>query len=299
MAMAFVIAAASCGDGPLGPEVELAPDIRPYVVGEAEAALNGDGAFEILQDLPPGSDSPPTVTADRAAELGAAFIHSYGPAFLAQWQNERGAAINLSTLQLEPRRYAAVTPFEAVPSSTCHSAFVRLFGSFYLFRLASGQDPEILLATSAQVTDYSVDSNGDIVEPSLTGMDFLTIALPVNKQAFAPLTPEQATAIAARTFNAKVSRVPELVLRDVDFAPIAALWSVMFDRSVEVHTNGQTLQTQIVYVGPNRPSRFFVEAPQQPIAVTRPCLHADGAGTSTITVPVKAGRPIQFMSVTP
>lgn len=279
--------------------VEDHPDIREYVIDSAVAALDGDGRFRLDSEVVAGAESVPVVSASRARQLAAAFAKSYGPAFEPFWEQERGGNIDVAMLRVGPRIYPAQTAFGAVPDVGCHPAFVRLFGSYYLATLNRADESQVRMAVSAQTSEYSVDGDGNLVEPSRTGQDFVHDGIPERGPYV--LSPEQAVALAARATGARITRVPRLVLqRGNEFSPTFAVWSVALDRAVAVdRSGGRRITVTTIYVGPN--ARFYAPKASQPTSVTQACskVGADlvDSGFATVTVEVLDGQPVDFESV--
>jgi hypothetical protein len=298
-----LLALTGCGhDNPVAPEVEKNPDIRNYVVQEAAAALGSDGRFRIPPDINQTPESSQPLSAARASELAAAFVRSYGLAFLHFWEQDRGGSIELALLEVDPRVYPIQSPFGAVPPAGCHPAFTRLFGSYYQLTLDEGERSEVLMAVSAQLDDYGVDSQGNLTEPSLTGMDFLHEGIPLDGATFSPLSPEQAVAAAARATRARIRSVPVLVRRDPSYSPTVALWRLSLDREVNIALqDGSKGQTSVIYVSPSRDTRFFAAADSQPTSITANCLKVDenseDAGIISVTVPINGDAKIDFVPI--
>lgn len=290
------------GTGPIAPDVEKHPDIRAYVVLDAAQALDSDGRFEIHPDITPNPESDQLVSAARASQLGRAFVKSFGPAFLRVWERDRGAKIDLTALTANPRVYPVQTPFAAAPKLGCHPAYVRVFGSFYLVTFDDQQEPQMLLAVSAQLSDFDVDINGDIVLPVLTGTDFLHSAIPVSAGRLSPLSPEQAVALAARATGAQIRSVPTMVRRDMIYWPPTGLWEVVLDRDVPVvRKDGSQSQKSVIYVSPFQNERFLIAADVQPESASMDCLKIDeqfeNDGFATLTVPLNERAAISFIPV--
>ncbi|HJQ19000.1 MAG TPA: hypothetical protein VJ867_01540 [Gemmatimonadaceae bacterium] len=279
---------------------EIIPDVRRYVTDSAALALDEHGRFHFPDTISGTAEGVPLVSGSYARELATAFVHSYGPAFLSAWQNERGGPIALSRLSAASRVYPAPTAFEMVPDVGCHPAFVRLFGSYYLLTFDNADEPQVYLAVSAQTTEYSVDQNGDLVEPGRTGQDFVSDGIPIAGGFITG--PEQAVARAAQATSALINRVPQLVLRQNNlFAPTFALWRVSLDRQVNVaRDTGAAQNVSTLYVGPD--SRVYVPSAVQPRSVSQQCTLVDenlvNHGIDTIDVAVQSGKPIDFEPVT-
>lgn len=228
-------------------------------------------------------------------------MKAYGPSFRPTWEFDRGAPVAVATLQPGYRVFPIASPFERVPEVGCHPSHVRLFGSFYLMTLDE-QEPAVQLAVSAQTTDYAVDGEGFIEEPSRIGGDFFTFGIAANGTHV--VTPEQAVAAAARSTGALVAEVPRLTRRVVSQSPTAALWRVAFEREVTVRRgDGTSLRTRTLYVSPFPDERFQVASPQQPATVSHTCRKVDenlvDHGWASFTVKVLVGHPIEFELAAP
>jgi len=296
--LAVAVVAHACGD-PTAPRLALYPDITAVVVGEAAAALDGQGRFVIAPEIGASAEGVPLVSSDYAAELAAAFVKSYGPAFQSSWERDRGRAVDLASLLPSPRVFPIQTPFERVPDVGCHPAFVRLFGSFYLMTL-DGQEPAVQMAVSAQTTEYSANGSGDLVEPSRTGADFFHEG--ISSDGTWVITPEQAVAVATRATGALVAEVPELTRRNVSFSPTVALWRIALDRDITVRRpDGIQGPTRTLYIGVLPQGRYYLPTVQQPTEVTSTCPRVDenlvNHGSATFAVRVLEGQPIDFERV--
>lgn len=293
--------AIACDDGFVAPIVEPNPDIRQLVIGEAKLALDESGLFR-LPRLGHTHEGLPLVDASRAQQLTMAFVRSYGPAFHADWQNDRGGPVPLESLQPSQRVIPIPSPFGVVPEAGCHPAHVRMFGSYYRMTFDVGGTPHLLFATSAQLGDYAVDGAGHLIEPVFTGMDFLSVGIPIDYRKYSPLSPEQAVAITARATGALISTVPGLTRRDVSHSPSEALWEMTLDRPVTVTVTGSAESRSVtrLYVSTDALSRFFVPTSSQPTFVSFQCALADGDASppsATVTIPVVDSQPLSFVPV--
>jgi hypothetical protein len=296
LAAAALTAIVACGDGPTAPVplVEDDPDIGGYVAGDAALALGADGRFAIPPDVVTGAEAVPIVSAAQARVLARAFTTSFGPVFHSFWERERGGRIDLKALEPSTRVYPLQTPYGAVPDSGCHPSWVRHHGSYYVMTLDDGGTPNVIMAVSAQTTEYGVAAGGDLTMPNRTGSDFAHEGVRRDFAHSVLLSPEQAVALAARATNAKVTSVPRLVSRGNEWSPTAALWRLTLDRHVAVvDSGGGARQTDTLYVWGNKTFPFLVPRALQPAAVTLTCSKVDAQlvehGSATVTVAVREG----------
>lgn len=293
----------ACDRSPTGFVLEPDPDIRALVTGAAADSLGPDGRFGGNPDVAASREGVPVVTADRARELAAAFVKSFGPAFHADWVKERGGPIALETLLPSVRVFPLHTAYASVPDVGCHPAYVRLFGSYYLLTLNDGSEQNVRLSVSAQTTDYSIGLNGELIRPSRSGNDVDSDGVRIDGRSRVLLSPEQAVALAAAATGRSVTTVPRLFGRGVQWVATAALWRVTLDAPVTaVRPGGGTVQTQVVYVSSEADSRFFVADQVQPSSSTVTCPKVDENlvehGTETITVQIRLGEPTAYSGVT-
>jgi hypothetical protein len=295
-------AGAGCDRSPTEPGIEADPDVRAYVVGDAAANLDGTGHFVISPDASATIEPVPVISASRARDFAAAYVKTFGVFLNPTWDGDRGAHINIGALAVASRVFPAETAYGPLPDVGCHPAYRHLFGSFYMMTLGIGGTQELRMAVSVQITDYGIDSSGALIDPPLSGQEFLADGIPVDNSNAVLLSPEQAVAIAARRTGAKVRDVPRMTLQGSDHSPNVALWRIALDGPVSLQrTDGSSVSTSTVYVGASVTPTLFVAAATQPTSVTMQCLTVDAAnqtsGFKTITVAVLGGQPTRFERV--
>ena len=297
-----VVVLVACGDRDTEPPpaIEDDPDIREYVTTDVLGGLDANGHFVIDPDVVPG-EGESVVGAEYARGLAGAFAASFGPAFRTFWEQSRGGPIHLAALEPSTRVYPIQSAYGRMPQVGCHPTFQRHYGSHYLMTLDSGATPEVIISVAAQTTDYSVSSDGNLVSPNRTGGDFYHDGIPRTKASGVLLSPEQAVAIAARATGARIIAMPRLVTLGPNYAPVAALWEVLLDRTVSVQASSSTRSTSTLYVTASAESRFRVSTVAQPDSVTFVCALIDenliDHGTATIKLGVLNG-PVSFEPAT-
>lgn len=279
-ALLVVFSSAGCFDSEPS-EPQLSTVVSPaYVTGAAAAALGPDGRFALEAPSSPNGDR--IISPVQARRLAMGFLRSFGVAFRAGWEAERGGPIDLASLAASPRVYFAQTPYSAVPRNDVHSAHRRHFGPYYLVTLLQRSEPVLQISVSALTTEYSIDDRGRLVAPVETGMDFISDAMPADG-SFRPISPEEAVAMAAEATGATIRDVPELVLMGSAHSPAFARWRIELDRPIRARgRDGRDAAAQrTVFVGSLRNSRFAVDDP-------------DGSGSHrAVMVPRSGGgRPV-------
>lgn len=290
-----------CAEGPVSSGD--AEEVRQYVAGSAEQRLGSDGLFTYPEATAPSSAE--IISEQRARELTASFVLSFGPATKPFWDRERGRAIDLARLRADTRVFFVHTPYELFPEGY-HPAFRRAFGPFYLFTLGSGREPEVLMAVSAYATDVRIDLDGKLDRPRQSGMEFVTHGVPVGTSPDGEgslLAPEAAVVRVGRATGARVIEVPELVMMNIPYGPLNAAWKLSLDREVRVRTTaGSEARTvSTLYLAPVM-GRLLIPAAVQPPYQDFPAVRIGPAGEDlgqeTVRLPIIPGRPTDFEEVT-
>jgi hypothetical protein len=273
------------------------PDIIDYVTGEARESLSGQGLFELA---PPSSEHRETIPAERARQLAAAFVLTYGRQYRVIWERDLGESINLITLEPDTRVFFADTPYGRFPSGF-HPAFARAYGPWYLVWMKSAGKPVLIVAVSAYNTDIGVDKHGYIVQPRMSGNDFEVWAISRQPGGIQPLTPETAVEFLGRGASVRVARTPRLLLRNVDQHPAAAVWKLALERPIKVRdrTSGERHDVAEVFVGPHQ--RLWTATPGQPrvhhATAIRVNAQGQNVGREAIQVPIRADFPTELHEV--
>lgn len=297
-ASALLAACDPGGSGLTGPDDP--PDIRQFVTGAAAENLNSQGLFTLAQPVAP--DTIPIITEQRARDLAASFVRSFGPSLKPYWEKERGRSIDLRDLKADARVFYASTPYELFPEGF-HSAFRRAFGPFYVVRMNAGSRAVVMVAVSAYATEVEIDSEGFIQRPVHRGMEFVSQAVPVDTTSLLYLSPEQAVARVGRLTGARVSEVPELMRLEMRWSPLSAVWKLSLDRPVRVRTvqDSRVVEVQELYVGPEGGRRLMIPAQEQPREFMTTAVRIGPAGEdlgfAPVHVQVKPGVPTVFEEV--
>ncbi len=240
------------------------PKLDRYVTSAVSGELDLEGRFVMQSAVPPADVA--MITRERAGQLAVAMVHTYGQFFERSWERQRGADIDLESLELDPRIHYADTPHERFPD-TYHPADRRHFGPFYLVHFTSGGAPVLAVAVSAYNTDVQIEK-GRLRLPDRSGGDFFPVAVSVNAASgptrYVPVSPEVAVEHVASRTGARVSRVPELVMLDRGYHPTMAQWKLTFEQPVHVRRSrgGERTAVREVYVGPSM--RLTIPSAAQP-----------------------------------
>ncbi|HEX8674567.1 MAG TPA: hypothetical protein VF710_21890 [Longimicrobium sp.] len=237
----------------------MAPEtLRRYVAGAAAVSLKSNGQFDLSKPEAPGSR--PIITSEEAGRLALASVRSWGPSLQASWSQERGEAIDISSLTVGPRTVFARTPYGEVPSGQ-HPAIVRVHGPYYLVTLYSGSRPVLLIAVAAYNEGTKVNNRGLIERAEHRGMEFVAQALPIDTTEVRIVSPEEAVESVAHATGARVVTTPELVRPPLPYSPASAMWKLTLDRDVSVKGAGGVRRTRQIFVGPERDRRVMAAMP--------------------------------------
>lgn len=167
-------------------------DIARFVTGEVARGLNAEGLFTLAPAAPPAG--LPIVTEARAGQLAVAYLRTFGLHRASLFRRERGADIDMRSLEMEPRIFFADTPHEPFPSGG-HPAYTRYAGPYYLVHFTSGGERVLLIAVSAYASDVRIDERGMIELPTFAGGEFQPVAVSINPTTgptrYVPISPEQ------------------------------------------------------------------------------------------------------------
>jgi hypothetical protein len=275
------------------------PDISAYVTGDAARHLRAGGRFDIDNAAPDASG--PTIDAARAADLALAFVRTFAHVEQRWWEEERGGGIDVSALRADPRIYLARTPYDPLPPGRLHPAYRRGFGSYYIVRLLSGQEPVLAVAVSALDTDVGIDRDGKVLLPAFGGNEFVVNGISLDATRFRPNVPEEAVERVGARFGVRVDRTPELVLRGRGWSPLGALWKLSLEHEVSVRGKDRafTAGTREIYVGPG--GTMFVPGPRQPASWRGNVMVGPPfpGPMTTVDVPVRPGVQAEFEPVVP
>lgn len=238
LACCILSALIACGEQPSGPRP---PDLAGVVTGAAAAALQSDGTFK-LGGLPAGF-----VTPSQARSLSAAYILDVGPFFAPAWEGEHRGAIDYAHLLPCGRTYAAVSPYEALPSSA-GTALQQWFGGYLLTTFCgSGGEPEVSIGVPAIDTALRVGSDGVISGLNTANFTSAGVAPGVSF----PLSPEAVVEAVAKQTNRRVTQVPQLVVPPRPYPPQLAKWRIELETPAAFQERGDTTRVALseVYFG--------------------------------------------------
>lgn len=289
------------------------PAIAAYLSSEVAGQLDG-GRLRLAEPRAP--DDIPIISPERARELAAAFLRTWGRREIPRWAWERNQPIDESSVTPGEAAYFAASPRGRIPNDVYHPAIRRMYGPMYLVPLIDHTGASVaLLAVSAYATDLQIDTRGLIVSPPLGGSYFFVKAVAPNpvdpRFKFVPFTPEEAVAYVGERTGARLQELPELVLMP-PFHPAYAQWRLRLERPVWVQRKsdkmlGTTVQpgegafaVRELFVGPD--GEITVSRPGQPshervgYAVGPP----DAQGNSphsTAQIPRRDAYPVVFDAV--
>ncbi|HEX8674569.1 MAG TPA: hypothetical protein VF710_21900 [Longimicrobium sp.] len=303
IAVSCAVLLLGCSEGPSGSPGD-AEEVRQYVAGSAEQRLGSDGRFTYPQATAPSSAE--IISEQRARELTASFVLSFGPASKPFWERERGRAIDVARLSADRRVFFVHTPYELFPGGY-HPAFRRAFGPFHLFTLATGREPEVLVAVSAYSTDVGIYPDGKLDMPTQSGMEFVSSAVPIGTALDGNgslLGPEEAVVRVGRATGARVIEVPELVMLNIPEGPLNGAWKLSLDRGVRVRTTAgaEARTVSTLYLSRVQGRQLLIAATAQPSYQDVPARRIGPAGEDlgheVVRLPIIPGRPTVFEEVT-
>ena len=251
----------SCGDatGPDDGRDRDPPDVRVWVTEELSANLDAKGHFVLPTPQPVGAE--PIISPETAAQLAMAYVQTFlwnDDAAAAGFETlsrvlEREHGRNVDWLDVRPlpeRTYYAGGAYQELPAAV--PLFVRrAFGRSYQIPLVSGGNQVALLTVAAHSTDTSIDADGTLVLPRVSGGEFDASGIPWNLATWVPLSPEEAVRIAATTTGARVRRLPRLTRMGDPVASYFAKWEIVLDRPVTLRMvdTGETRSSDTVFLG--------------------------------------------------
>ena len=279
----------------------MTTNARDYVTGEAAARLDRGGRFILGPPRPPADI--PIISPERARELALGYLRTWGQSAAEVWSEQAGRRIEPGHLKLADRVYYADTPHGRIPDGY-HGAYQRMIGPWYLLLLMDGEEPVVGIAVSAYSNDLEL-RDGIVHVPMESGEYFTTRVLGRVRPSPTgfPLTPEEAVQHVYGATGAKVSRVPELVLRNSAWSQFGALWKLELDRPIDVETipgpdnpsSRERRRIREVFVGPGNtvliPNHDSGEAARLGVI-------AHGRDTSERTVVAVPRRPGMFVHYT-
>jgi hypothetical protein len=251
------------------------PNVTLHVTGNALAHIDGTGRF-VLED-PRGPDGIPIISPERAKELAAAFLRTWGESHSGVWEHQRGAPLSTGSMRVAPRVYFAATPHSRFPDGY-HPAYQRMFGPQYLVFFTSGEVPVLGLAISAYSTDLEI-RNGLVHQPLEGGSYFMSRAVSASPPA---------------------SYVP----MRTGWHPLLALWRVRLDRPVNILPHDPTTPrippgpVRELFVGPGK--SLFVPSVRQDASVRSYALRRGSTQGPAVAVdlPRREEMPVSFEEVT-
>ena len=273
------------------------PDVRALVTGDAAGHLDANGRFVLPSPTPPADI--PIISPERARELAVAYLRTWGPSASEIWSGKRGRRIEPSDREVS-RVYYADTPHHRIPDGY-HPAYQRMIGPWYILQLTAAGEPVVALAVSAYSTDLQI-RDGIIREPAEGGEYFTFQTIPADRDGSAALSmsPEETVEYVNSITGARVTRVPELVLRNSAWSQFNAQWKLVLDRPVHVESlppaGSSAPRTRAavheLFVGPGH--TILIPRPNQETSARMRVLSRGPGKADPMTVSV-AGRPGMFV----
>jgi hypothetical protein len=227
------------------------PDATNWVTGQAKETLDASGHF-VLSPVDIPADRP-IISEAQAVDLAVALIQTAksDQGLITQLGNERGGEVpRLALLRPSPRVERALSPYETTPPEY-GDATLRSRGSFYMVRFLDGSEPVVTVGVAAHATDVTI-VDGKVQFPAEHGNEFLIAGDPPGGGFEKPISPEEATRIAAQATGARIDQEPLLRRPEWMFSQFYSRWLLHLDRPVRFRRVGTTatLESRIVYVGP-------------------------------------------------
>lgn len=228
VAVLFMMFGACKGETTLSPPDAVNPPevLRSHVAGEAAALLDANGHFQ----LPAPQAQTPEISASRATDLARSYLTTFGKLADGTWEEQRG--LKIASEQLRPcgRVTYARTSYEPLVGRSLWAQ--KLVGNWWLVMLCDGSSAQVLIAVSAHSVDVTIDERGRLVQPPVDGNNFMTIGIRAGESV--PIAPEAAVIEAATRGGARVTNVPEFVVRPRPAAPWLGAWRVSYEKPIQV-----------------------------------------------------------------
>jgi hypothetical protein len=224
-------------------DINQPPDIRQFVVGEAELAV-GEGGFR------PGTFAAPDgmLSEDRAIALAVAYVRVVGNQLSSYIKKVRGAGLDMTTLVPGSRAFYAETPYDLTSHQLSPGA-KKFYGPWYYVPFYQNGVQVVALAVSAFNENVEITPNGLLAPRTLSGSDFFTLPIHKDARPELPILPETAVGLIANAARVRVAGVPRL------YRPLAnqglknPFWSIDIDRSTPVRTPVNSISTTEMLVG--------------------------------------------------
>jgi hypothetical protein len=319
LVIAFSIPIVACQD-PTGPAApSTVPDVRPYVTGEALAALDHRGRF--VFPTPSATDGKPTLDPTEAHRVAAVLLRDFVVAPTVEFPCHGGFScstprqdlekqacgpIAWSQVVLRPEWYYGETPYTIAGElpANVHNHF----GPKYYYTVF---DRGVRLATvvvATRAANLVVGSNGRLEWSSVRGGEFDFYVIPCRSDAAVPPLAEEAVRFAAIETDRKVTRLPLLLNPGRRVGAGGARWRIVLDLPVQVvgRIDGLVRAVDTIYVSvwpnstePTLPAttglRLMVPAEHQPTAEAIMVLRS--GVWEVVELPRVPDRPIDYIEV--
>lgn len=232
------LCAAACADSAVEP-ADAGVD-RALLTPEVAAQLDARGFFP--EQTPEPGYLRQRTRAD-ADSLARRFIAERGVEHLASWRAQRGAAISLADLRrCSPIRYASSAYEMPLTAQSVPSRQV-VAGRYILLFCGADARPALRVEVPVEPALAGAHDTHDLARLWVTGV-------PVEHEAHALISPEEAARVAAVRTGRRVAAVPELV--NARFGYGWSRWLVRLDSAVVVEgrVTAEVDTLSFVMVGP-------------------------------------------------
>jgi hypothetical protein len=276
------------------PHIEEKADIS-MLTPEIARSLTPDGKFT--------STLPSTVAEDELSEgevraIARAWIKQGFPWVQSRLEDQHGAEIDRSKLQVCPRIYYGESPYESLPAPTSAQVIRRAFGPWWIVPLCVANEAQVALGIAAYSGVHL--ENGQIRLSQHPGTEFVWRGVRAGSEV--PIAPEAAANLAARLTGTKVASIPRLILPDFrNGSPIAARWAMNVAPTGNGGANGASSQQSTLYVGPPAPGPLHLVSIQRPaeyqpseVALRIPSAGRSSSQAQDVTLTRKPTIPLNF-----
>jgi hypothetical protein len=312
-----VLTVLSACDHPAAPIPEWdAPDVRPFVSGEALQSISPEGQF-LFEDA--GYGSIETLTRAEAQEVALAFVRAFiiegipppwgGIGIRAELEEDHGAAIDWESVSVGPRPpFRMETPLDDLPPELPRWV-INGAGPHYVVPLMAG-GRQVAIITVAVTADLFVHDGQIVRSGEERGNEFTWAGTRLGSGPW-PLQPEVAVRHAACSVRTRVRTRPLLLRWGARYVPSLGRWVVRFEEPVDLRMldDGEPVRSDVVYLqypsgettldARGRPLgvRFMVPAPTQPTEEMLPVV-VDGEWEH-VPFPIDPDFPVNFIEVEP
>lgn len=311
--VALALLPAACGELPVEPVLQTRwPDVRPWVTGDALAALDAEGHF--VFPVPEQAAEESLLHPSEALALGVGYLDTYvrNPRvhgnLAATAEREHGAPIDWPDVKPLPNApFLGLAP-QMAPEDVAPE-LANFFGPQYVLLYRVYELFVLVGSVAAHATYLEMRTDGTVT--GLRANEFTTDGIPRSGTFPAPMTAEHAVAALAERTETKVTQVPTYILPPAYRSVSAGYWRMVLDRKVPVQLEeGGVVRVDTLYVRHewipsgnhlDNTSSFFIPGPQpDSIPVTYPVMD-DSGGIVLVqdTFATNPSAPIRYLRVFP